>query len=1034
MTLQPHAPSALVQALEREAEAHPLARKVLVAGTFGEGRELLHAVALRRGGWAAFEVTTPGRLATELAGPDLAARGLDLLDDFGRQALVDRAADRVLEEGSWSRLSELAEGVGFRQAVRQTVDALRLSDIGPQELERAQLRDEEKKHFLRRLLEVYEALLREGGRTDHAGLFRAALDRLRESPPPVEDARILLVPGLSLRGLTGRLIRGLQERGARVLPADPVRGLEPGPGRLWAQETPRSGLSFLHTPGDPEAAEGQPPVEIFSASSVSEEIREALRIVLDTGLAWDEVEIVARDAAAYGSALHALSARLDVPVSYAVGLPLERTRVGRATAAYLEWIEDGFPADTLRALLHAGDLAPRGDRGRVSAAALARRLRSLRIGWRRERYAGAIEDALASLDKPVEPRDGEPPEEARRRWDRKRRELEVLRATVVPVLKATPPVPSGPGAEEVRVSPAELARGLRTFLERVPRGGGAERIAHERVLEVLGRVRESLTRKTRFPAAMTVLRRHLEIRVPASRQDQPAPWEASGGHLHLSDLEHGGVSGRKATFVVGLTAEGADPTQDPLLLDRDRRTLAPDDLPTSGDRARDRRFRLAALLARVRGRVFLSYPSWDPAQARVLSPDSVVLRAFRLREGRPDATFQDLRESVGTPACPVPRGGSPLDSRDVWLKTLSSGGRLLRGRGLVRAVFRGLDAGLEARAARRGPSATAHDGLVRPRPHRHDPRRAEGLVTSARRLEELGTCPKRYLYSRVLGLRPPEEVDREPDRWLDPRVRGILLHRVFEATLRRAREEGVQAGEPGFTALALEILGEEVERAEGVVPAPGRRVVRRETEELRADTRAFCQLLAEGPAPWVALELQFGLGGQDPVDLALPGGEIEIRGAVDRVDRRPGGLRVVDYKTGGTSRFAPDTGAFHGGRRLQHVVYAAAVERLMGEPVAEVEYHFPTGRGMNEIRRYGREDLEGGLELVDTLLDVAAAGRFLPTDDEADCRFCDFRDACRVRVSDWAVDSPPASWAAEHGPTTEEFRDLRRVRQWEEEP
>ena len=68
-------------------------------------------------------------------------------------------------------------------------------------------------------------------------------------------------------------------------------------------------------------------------------------------------------------------------------------------------------------------------------------------------------------------------------------------------------------------------------------------------------------------------------------------------------------------------------------------------------------------------------------------------------------------------------------------------------------------------------------------------------------------------------------------------------------------------------------------------------------EELRDDARSFVDMIrSEGPE-WVGLELRFGFGGPE-VHLSLDGGEILVRGAIDRVDDLGTHLRVVDYKTG----------------------------------------------------------------------------------------------------------------------------------------
>ncbi|NIR78508.1 MAG: hypothetical protein GWO00_09055, partial [Gemmatimonadetes bacterium] len=84
------------------------------------------------------------------------------------------------------------------------------------------------------------------------------------------------------------------------------------------------------------------------------------------------------------------------------------------------------------------------------------------------------------------------------------------------------------------------------------------------------------------------------IRVrPELHGDDPdgagAPWSSAGGALHLSDLEHGGYTGREAVFLVGMDAElvpGAG-GQDPVLLDGDRRVLGAD-LPTSAELLKER--------------------------------------------------------------------------------------------------------------------------------------------------------------------------------------------------------------------------------------------------------------------------------------------------------------------------------------------------------------------------------------------------------------------------------------------------------------
>jgi hypothetical protein len=183
------------------------------------------------------------------------------------------------------------------------------------------------------------------------------------------------------------------------------------------------------------------------------------------------------------------------------------------------------------------------------------------------------------------------------------------------------------------------------------------------------------------------------------------------------------------------------------------------------------------------------------------------------------------------------------------------------------------------------------------------------------------------------------------------------------------------------------------------------------------------------------LELRFGGDENDALVLEVPGGQVRLRGAVDRVDEDLQGLRVVDYKTGVSRDYRGSTGAFNGGRRLQHAVYAEAAERILGGDVVAGEYHFPTRRGENEIHPFPRVGLAGLPDLLGHMLDATAAGTFVPTDNPDDCRFCDFAAVCRASPEGYGkTKSPMADWSKEYLQTgrSPAFEHLRAVRAFEE--
>ena len=1070
----------LVRELARIASETGRRRKVLVARTRGEGKELLRQVVLGGQSWAGFEVTTVRPLAMKYAAGALARAGTRVLDAFDEQALVEEAIDRVLAGGAGTAggrwFTGLAEKVGFRDAVRNSVTALRLGGIRAAALREGRGRPSRRQVLLRAVVERLEKMLDTRNLADTAVVMKTAT-RAVDSASEGRGG-VLLVPGLTGRGLAGRFLRALEQRGATVLRTDPVVGLRVPDRILWDAAPPESAGSLLHLPGERDGVEeraAQTRIELFAAGSVHDELRGVLRRVVEMGARWDEVEIVASDPAMYGSALHALADSMEIPVTFAVGLPVERTRPGRVVNTYFKWIESGFQESVFRALVEAGDVSPPAPRDRLTGPGLARALRRLRIGWGRDRYLARIESALRGIPA-MKPGRYEDDERFAQRKKREEKELRGLLALLRPVLEATPEVRAtknvartalskagaagtlhasraghGPrpgrssGAPQpgqpTAISPAAVATGVKRLLVRVTGGTATDDTARDRLVRILDRIEATLTRRTDFPSAAAIVRSLLAIRIPAPRTEGTAPWSSAAGHLYLSDLRHGGAAGRPLTFIVGLdsTHFPGSAIEDPLLLDRERLRLGQGELAFASDRAADARFNLAHLVARLRGTIVVSYARWDPGEARALSPAPELLQALRLMKGDRTLDFEDLERHLGVTESRLPRVElrADLDACDAWLRTLAtSDGRLRDGVRAVAKAYPRLGKGLAATAALEQDTASVHAGIIEeldpPRSY-HDLR---GRILSASRLEALGACPRRFLFAHVLRISAPDDPEFDPHRWLDALQRGSLLHNVYEHTLRQAREEGIDPGEDAFLALALERLHREVATKKWQIPSPSPVVRHIETTGLREDVHSFVEMIRRSPPPWSALEMDFGMG--DDRGVGIPVGDDEppvlVRGRIDRVDDHGSHLTVVDYKTGSDYGHDGKSGVYRGGRRLQHALYTAALAAARGRPVDRMEYHFPTRRGENRIRRYSVEHLRHGGALVATMLEGAAAGFFPATDDPRDCHFCDFREVCGVRVDKQGRPTycRPAEWTRRNLDAVPELSALRRARNWEE--
>jgi ATP-dependent helicase/nuclease subunit B len=1005
-------------ALAKRAAARPFARKLLVCSRPAHGREMLRSLASDGEPWVGWDVMTPQQLAHAVVAPDIALDQLTITDEFDELALLDAAMDDVLGSAS-EGLAELAEGFGLRQAVVHAVRALRLAGVGQAALERARFRDEHKRGQITQILASYERALLASQRIDGAGVLRRAVADLAVGTASVPYDDVWIMPGQARRGLTGQLLDVLVERGAAILPADPVHGL-PVPARVVEgppDAAPASVLSWMHAPADARDDALSVDVSMFAASSAISELREVLRRVLAAGLRWDEVEIIATDANAYGVALDGLARRLGIPVSYALGLPVSRTRPGRAVAKYLEWIQADFPADVLREMLERGDIAPADDTG-VSGMAVARLLRRLRIGRGRDRYEPAIARRERVLAMPQAAEDEKSPGEFAEERARERRELAALTAVVRPLLADTPAMPRS-GTAPATLTPAALARGITALLERVPARHSVDQTARDRLLARTRRIAATLHRPASLDAAIAVVMSKLDERVPAPEEPGSAPWTASGGYLHLSDIEHGGFCGRRATFIIGLDAARfpGGRYNDALLVDDDRRRIiAGDDgaaLPLTAERIEERRWVLATLVARLRGAVTFSYAAWDAVEGRAVAPASELLQVYRLLSRNATADYDELHAALSPAASPIPRAGGLLDADDVWFGMLAHDGRLRAAVPAVLAVHPELAAGVRGFRERQAPEPTTRHGVISARPEL-DPRARPDGVVSATQLQSLGTCPHRYLLRYVLGVRPPDDPELSSEEWLSPLDRGALMHRVYERSLSAARDEAIALTSDAFEERTLRILDEETAAQRDVLPPPGDGIYRMECELLREDARAFVAMVREDGDRYIALERKFGRDGADPVRVVLPDGRaLNVAGAIDRVDQlEDGRLVVIDYKTGSRARFSARNGAYDGGRRLQHVLYAAVAHTLFQADVERAEYHFPTRANENYRATFERQTLHDGMAVIGELLDMAAAGTFVPTNDADDCAYCDFAPVCRVKAGSYGRHkSPLAEWS-----------------------
>ncbi len=1038
--------SQTLSALEAITRAEPRARKILVAPDVNWAREILFALAWRTGGWVGWEAATLRSVAEELAFADLGRTGRRVAGDVELTTLVDEALiDAVESSAVGAGFSGLSGGLGFRKAVRDALLELRIAGIGAAQVRQAATPGSPARD-LAAVLEGYERRLAGARAVDPAGIFALALDAFDREAPFTLSGTLVLAPDLRSAGLPGALVARLLDLGARPLAGDQPVGLEPPARTIGAIANARavaawpaeasvapSPLTWLCSGEIAPAEANFAPVDVdlFAASTPTDEIREVLRRAVAEGRTWDEIEIATTDPDTYGIALDAVCSRAGIRYSSLSGLPLARTRIGRALERWLGWIGDGLPVDMIREALEAGDLALADSP--VAPGALARRLRRLGIGWGRGRYEAALERLRKGSDAPTA-YDDESVEEFADRLARHRRQDTELARLIDALLRFTPPVPERGVTIPVRTSAAALARATVGWLALLPLHGDAEARTAARLRTRLDDLAATGGNIVSFGTALAELRDALaDLRAWTASSEGRKPWSASGGAVHLTDLAHAGTTGRPRVFVVGLDADRAAGArvQDPFLNDAARAAIDPDALPTTAVRRAERGWTVARALARLRGRVTLSHAIAGDTGDRAVGPAHVMLQAHRLIQRDASLDYDSLRVRLGTPVCPVPANGDEaLDPREVWLAAIAQDGVLLDAELPVRAHYALLDTGLLALVARKDGRLCAHHGLVVAAAGRFDPRASERPISPSS-LERLATCPLAWFYHYGLRLRLPDDPAYDTERWLDPMARGSLLHRLYEQLTTEYQGRQPELLKPAARDRALALLEALLAEWRSEVPPPSEAVYATEAGELATAALTFLEAEREAVARgnynvWEAFEVKFG--SEERVTLVVGDGAIPVKGIIDRIDRTAdGSLLVIDYKTGSAYAYkTKDAGPFKGGRHLQAAIYAAAAERRMNRHVSAFEYRFPTPKGENIAVRYTERDFLQTAGIIGGLLEHVTSGHFVPTNDSADCKYCDYALICRARAGEYnKVVSPRAEWAKEHGADHPEYAGMR---------
>jgi ATP-dependent helicase/nuclease subunit B len=1022
-----------------------LAEKWILSPSLRVGHQWLDSIT--RSGQAVVNarIKTLKGMALDLAGPEMARSGVALVSDRGAAILIDRILN-LLRSESPTYVTKMAPSPTLSQSVYSSIKDIRLAGLGPEDLVSHHFEHPDKASELSLILSEYLSVLRHSHLIDYADALDMAPGGLVNILAESDDVFVVMPEDFEFTAKEDALIRAVPDERRLVIPVDqPLTDIEGHSGPFTNSDM----LRWLPDPAQAPAPDSSDETaSLFSAVGEVNEINEVFRRVLSQGIPLDEVEILHTDRATYVPLTYEFCERLasDFPnaadpiVTFAEGIPATYSRPGRALKGWVSWVRGGFLQSTLVRMFDDRIISmPRTESDAPGFEDVCTLLRSLGIGFGRDRYLPKIDELIAGLERrmltsvPAAEEENsyhfecvpgdcgedlfatEPSPQislfenefvsrgSGQREAERLRTATLLRQIVAGLLDITP---------EDTVNPAEILDSSVKFLGSFARrsdelDGYALRSLLDEIRDMARYVTQENSDGLSLDVWQWLSELSGEVRVMGSG---PRP-----GRVHVSSVLTGGHSGRSHLFIVGLD-DGRFPGsgyQDPVVLDTERRKLS-ERLSTTVERLGAKLGGFYRLLSRHRGTVSLCYSCRNLIDDREMFPSPLVISAFRIISAMRQGDQRDLLQWLPPAASFAPDDPrKSVDAAEWWLSRLCPSDSVADPEGLISRHFPHLGRGIEAAKLRRGTGFTVFDGRILRPGAELDPASRSGPILSGSILETVGRCPLAYFFRYVLGIRLPDDCDIDPERWLDPLQFGNLLHEVFYTFVGEVVQDHWP---PIFTddiKRIKEIVSAAASKYRELYPPPSEDAFLDQLRELNSAAEVFLREEERTPGRNPEyLEVSIGMDSYDkgsdldtrrpePVKLT-DGRTVRVRGRVDRIDRIGSSeyYSIVDYKTGSAAKYE-DADPFRRGRVIQHALYTAVAGQVLKEKlgtkaeVSQFEYVFPGSGGQGLRLAYQQVDLSEFPGILQSMRNVLAEGSFLSTDDyKSDCRYCDYRLVC----------------------------------------
>ncbi len=970
----------LVEQLVNIQSNFPYQEKIIIVDTYTIGAQILEAYINQGHHAINISYKTVNDLAEELIELHHPNQKDLVIETIGSQSMYT-ILTHLKGDHSLTYFGDMEITATFSRAMYQMINTIRMAGYTATTLNIDDFLTKEKGKDIKLILSKYEEFLLEFGLTDHAENLRIAKQYATQN----ENRIYILQSNLSLALLEEDFLYRILPEQTYKLPLQQVFGVKiPERSNLrsivWGEPTTFSYLYDLDHKVETEN------VTLFTAKTEEVEMKHILNKIKESQAKLDKHVIYYTNREPYVTQFYHLSQKADLPVTFGEGLPVLTTRPGQLIAGILQWISSNYSVNELLELVHEGLLHM--EEGMPSGVKMTRILRELKIGYDKKRYLTKLLEGIDILEKK---RNEATDEKKAEYYQERMNQLIVLQKWFTTLLKKMPDF-----KDELNYK--ECLQGVEFVLSKYCRTSSvADQVAKTELLEEIKKLLpycdETLSRFKIVEKLKDVL---LSINVLKS--------SAKPGYLHVTSYEHGVYETRDFVYIVGLDGRKfpGGVNENPLLLDTERNRLG-NGLNVNEHKSQEKLYHLVQLLAQQEGHISLSYCNFAVNENRVVHPAHVFLQSYRMTSGNHEADFKDLAK---LPSSFVTE--EIFSEQDYWAQKVVADEKVKLNEDILSKQFHQLELGIKALHARNEEIFTEFDGKIEIEQALFDPRVNKERSMTAGKLETLAKCPYSYFLSEVLGVRAIEDTAFNPNKWMDAATRGNLLHSIFETfykTLQTNKEKPLFIEHEDKI---LSIANDHIKFQREISPPPNERVYEREVADIYECCRIFLkeeELHCENYNP-LHFEYTFGVGEIEAAEITLPSGQsMKIAGKIDRVDETISGkYHIVDYKTGGTYGYSTN-GIFKGGRQLQHFIYALAIEQHLQLETGTVEesvYYFPTVKGLAQrfVRKQDENVRTQGLTLLENLIQLVSQGMFTMTDDESDCKFCDFKSVCKRHFYD----------------------------------